>query len=136
MSTGALAATYLTPHSPTTQWGDCRITLDVGERGGEVEGIWRQVERVLHGGGLRRASLSKLAPNRVDAHQQGTAARVEVTPGQIVDEAEYHRRYSGIDLEYFRKNMPANRFEVFVRYLGLIPGSTDLDVTESSRLPE
>ena len=61
---------------------------------------------------------------------------VVVAPGIVVGSDEYEQRYSGIDVEQYRQQMSPELFKAFVRYIGFIPGTPDLELGDIVSTPE
>ena len=59
-----------------------------------------------------------------------------VAPGVIVRESEYEERFAGLDLAALQERMGNDLFVAFVRSLGTISGSGDLDVEAISQIPD
>lgn len=106
---------------------------------GEHLALWQQVDEILRASvgpvGFRHpdVAVSELSPWTREAT---STFLLTVAPDVIVSPREYQERYSGIDLEHFRNRMPAELFAAFVRYMGLIPGHPDLDVSQIATIPE
>ena len=59
-----------------------------------------------------------------------------VAPGIVVGGEEYQQRYGGIDLEQYRQQMSPELFKAFVRHIGRIPGTPDLELGDIVTTPE
>lgn len=61
---------------------------------------------------------------------------VLVAPGILVDHNEYKQRYGCIDLEQYKQQMSSELFKVFIRHIGCIPGTSNLDLKDIVNTPE
>lgn len=61
---------------------------------------------------------------------------VVVAPGIVVGSEEYKQRYGSIDLEKYRQQMSPELFKAFVRHIGRIPGTPDLNLGDIVATPE
>lgn len=61
---------------------------------------------------------------------------VYVAPHFYVRKSEYKRRFGEFDLDYYRQRMTPELFTAFVRHMGVVPGSPELDVVELTALPD
>jgi hypothetical protein len=104
---------------------------------GNTPSIWGQVDRLL-----RATEASRQLGHRVPMAQPGVPQTKEfqgwraVAPGIMVSAAEYEQRFDGITLDAFRRTMTPSVFQAYVRFLGIIPGGSGLDVVEIARLPD
>jgi hypothetical protein len=99
--------------------------------------VWQQVDDIL------RHSLESLGfkqPDNLVTREQNIVPKpidmVVVAPGIILCASEYKERFGGIELDEYRKRMSPEVFEVFVRYIGSIPGRSTLDVGTITAIPE
>jgi hypothetical protein len=99
--------------------------------------IWQQLDDIL------RHSLESSGfkqPDSLLTRKHTLAPKpiemVVVAPGIIVRSSEYEERFGGIELDEYRKRMSPEVFEVFVRYIGSIPGRSTLDVGTITAIPE
>ena len=98
---------------------------------------WRQINDILC------SSLSESGfPQPVETAARGWPTPLElpvpivVAPGIVVGGDEYKQRYGGIDLEQYRQQMSPELFRAFVRYIGRIPGTPDLELGDIVTTPE
>ncbi len=98
---------------------------------------WRQINAILS------SSLSDAGfPQPVQTAVRDWPTPVElpipvvVAPGIVVGSDEYKQRYSSIDLEQYRQQMSPELFKAFVRHIGRIPGTPDLDLGDIVATPE
>ena len=89
--------------------------------------MWKQVHRIV------QSSLGGRGLRRIEPQHEGL---VTVAPGIAVSAVEYQDRFGDVDLELYRSRMSPEAFKVFVRYMGLIPGDPNLDVTQIASMPE
>ncbi len=61
---------------------------------------------------------------------------IKVAPDYYVKKSEYQRRFGEFDLDYYRQRMSPKLFTAFVRYMGVVPGSPELDVVELTTPPD
>ena len=61
---------------------------------------------------------------------------VLVAPGIVVDHNEYKQRYGCIDLEQYKQQMSPELFKAFIRHIGCIPGTSNLDLKDIVNTPE
>ena len=89
--------------------------------------MWEQVNEIITSS-LGRGGLRQI--------EDRDTAIVAVAPGIAMSAVEYRERFGDIDLEQFRSRMSPEAFKVFVRYMGLIPGDPNLDVTQIAYMAE
>jgi hypothetical protein len=101
--------------------------------------LWQQVDAILRRSlvGDQARELLASASGRTEEGGGEDTGRRTVAPGIVVSSEEYERRFGGIDLDTFRRTMPAEVFAAFVRHLGAIDGRGDqTDVVEISSVPD
>jgi hypothetical protein len=114
------------------------FVIDVGpQASGQIAAISDEVNRVLRVS-LNRSGFSQApAQSRSDRPNPNSQQTWRVVaPGVVVTQDEYTQRYSAIDLERYRKAMPPEVFRTFVRFIGAVPGRSDLDVVQMTTPPE
>lgn len=98
---------------------------------------WRQINDLLCAS-LRDSGF----PQPVGTSAPGLYAPLEISttvvvaPGIVVDGDEYERRYGSVDLEQCKRQMSPELFKAFVRHIGCIPGTPDLDLGDIVTTPE
>lgn len=141
MSTGAptieIESPYRVSIGPAPQRRTDEFEFRVETKGQELgDAVWKQVDEMLRG------SLEQSQTSRPHAATKSETKRSEhdqwrtVAPGIIVSPNEYQRRYGALDLERCRNSMTPEVFKVFVRFIGSVPGSPDLDVVKMTTPPE
>ncbi len=98
---------------------------------------WRQIDDIL------RSSLSESGfPQPVETAVGDWRLLLDlpgpivVAPGIVVENDEYKQRYGDIDLEQCRQQMSPELFKAFVRHIGRIPGTPDLNLSDIVATPE
>ena len=104
---------------------------------GDTARLWRDVDAILRRS-LGEHRLSDPLSSLLDTGNEPLPQRGwrRVAPSIIVSNEEYERRFSGIDLELFRASMPPAVFDAFVRHLGVIDGSDQLDIVDLTLPPD
>lgn len=98
---------------------------------------WRQINEVLSSS-LRESGF----PQPVETSARGWPTPLEllisvvVASGIVVGGDEYEQRYGGIDLEEYRQQMSPELFKAFIRHIGCIPGTPDLELSDIVTTPE
>lgn len=89
--------------------------------------MWDQIDSVV------KASVS-----RADQKTQPVSAATyrDVARGVRVSDEEYQTRFAGIDLEGFRSRMSPQTFQAFVRFMGILPGDSRVNVVDIATIPE
>ena len=92
---------------------------------------WRQIDDIL------RSSLNESGFPQPDETAVGEwrllpdfLGPIVVAPGIVVGNDEYKKRYGDIDLEQYKQQMSPELFEAFVRHIGRIPGTLDLNLSD------
>ena len=131
MSSGAptIQHTAISVTSAPNQQGDMvdiptMVDTADGESGTRM---WEQINKII---------ASPLRPAGSGEFESRNNSLVTVAPGIAMSAAEYHERFGDIDLEHFKGRMSPRAYGVLVRYMGLIPGDPDLDVTQIATMPE
>ena len=107
----------------------------------EIEGtsslVWRQINDTLCSS-LRESGFPQ--PSQTAAGDWSAPLEspvpIVVAPGIVVGGDEYQQRYSSIDLEQYRQQMSPELFKAFVRHIGCIRGTLDLDLGDIVTTPE
>ena len=94
---------------------------------------WRQINEILHSS-LTESGFPQ--PVQTAAGPLELPVQIVVAPGIVVGGDEYELRYGGIDLEQYRQQMSQELFKAFVRHIGCIPGTPDLDLGDIVTTPE
>ena len=89
--------------------------------------MWDQIDSVV------KASVSK---SNKETRPVSTQTYHEVARGVRVSDDEFQSRFAGIDLEAFRKRMSPQTFQAFVRFMGILPGDSRLNVVDIATIPE
>ena len=90
--------------------------------------MWEQIHRVV------RTSLAN--PPSESSQRLEEEKYMVVAQGVRVSRDDYQRRFEGIDLELFRSRMSPERFQAFVRFMGIVPGDSQLNIPETTVIPE
>ena len=136
MSIGA-AAIQNTTHSPLLRWfppgrAQDPAPVDFEVEFGSTQGdVWAQVQRLLNP-----------SPWRADMPPQGVEAPTEepvqewhaLSEGVLLPEREYLARFGDLPLNEFKRAMRPEVFDAYVRFVGLIEGSAELDLVEAADL--
>jgi hypothetical protein len=112
------------------------VSVGVRQPTREFPDAWQQFNSALR---LGLANLGFPQTEVIDEFMPPATACpafVVVAPGIVVRADEYEERYAGIDLEGLRGRMTPAVFKAFVRHLGSIRGTPDLDVDEIATIPE
>jgi hypothetical protein len=98
---------------------------------------WRQVNEILNSS-LSGSGFPQPPETTIKGWHIPTELPIPilVAPGIVVGIDEYKQRYGDIDLEKFRQEMSPELFKVFVRHIGRIPGTTDLNLGDIITTPE
>ncbi|MBC8275208.1 MAG: hypothetical protein H8E40_09610 [Chloroflexi bacterium] len=96
---------------------------------------WRQINDILCTA-LSEAGFPQPVQTAVSDWHTPLELPVVVAPGIVVGSEEYRERYGGIDLEQYRQQMSPELFKAFVRHIGRIPGTRDLDLGDIVTTPE
>lgn len=94
-------------------------------------GVWNKINEILRNS-LRSSGFPQLSADSI-SQRYGEVERpslVVVASGIAVEADEYEERYGGIDLEYFRAHMSPEMFKAYVRHIGSIKGSLELNISE------
>lgn len=120
------------PHDSGLQVEAPYVSVAIQRQG--MERVWQQVNGLLIES-LGRSGFPQ--PDEVIEDRRPAPANwVTVAPGIMVRADEYEERYGGIDLEGLRRRMTPALFAAFVRHIGTVPGTPDLDVDEMTAIPE
>ncbi len=98
--------------------------------------VWRQINAILNNS-VRESGLlhtAEVSGVDKDAHLESPVL-IAVAPGIAVETDEYQKRYGSVDLEEYRQQMPPELFKVFVRHIGRVPGTTDLNLGDVVSTP-
>ena len=89
--------------------------------------MWDQIDSVV------KASVS-----RADKETRPVSPQTyrDVARGVRVSHEEYQARFAGIDLEEYRSRMSPQTFQAFVRFMGILPGDSRVNVVDISTIPE
>ena len=89
--------------------------------------MWDQIDSVV------KASVS-----RSDKETRPLRAQTyrDVARGVRVSDEEYQTRFAGVDLEGFRSRMSPQTFQAFVRFMGILPGDSRVNVVDIATIPE
>jgi len=98
---------------------------------------WRQVNDILCSS-LSEAGFPQPVETTVGAWPLPLElpSLIVVAPGIVVSGDEYEQRYGDIDLEQYKQQMSPELFKAFVRHIGRIPGTPDLDLADIVATPE
>lgn len=96
---------------------------------------WTQINDILINS-LRNAGFPQPVQTAVRDWRTPLELPVVVAPGIVVGSEEYKQRYGSIDLEQYRQQMSPELFKAFVRHIGRIPGTPDLDLGDIVTTPE
>jgi len=99
--------------------------------------VWNKISEILRNS-LRSSGFAQLSADSI-GQRYGEVERpslIVVAPGIAVEADEYGERYGGIDLEYFRASMSPEMFKAYVRNIGSIKGSPELNISEFVDTPE
>ena len=96
---------------------------------------WRQINEILSNS-LSGAGFPQPVQTAVRDWRIPLELPVVVAPGIVVESEEYKQRYGSIDLEQYRQQMSPELFKAFVRHIGRIPGTPDLDLGDIVTTPE
>ena len=89
--------------------------------------MWDQIHSVV------RASVSR---SDIETRHIGAQTYRDVARGVRVSDEEYQTRFAGIDLEGFRSRMSPQTFQAFVRFMGILPGDSRVNVVDIATIPE
>lgn len=96
---------------------------------------WRQINAILSSS-LSDAGFPQPVQTAVRDWRTPLELPIVVAPGIVVGGEEYKQRYGSIDLEQYRQQMSPELFKAFVRHIGRIPGTPDLDLGDIVTTPE
>lgn len=96
---------------------------------------WRQVNDILCSS-LSDAGFPQPVQTAVRDWRTPLELPVVVAPGIVVGSEEYKQRYGSVDLEQYRQQMSPELFKAFVRHIGRIPGTPDLNLGDIVTTPE
>ena len=96
---------------------------------------WRQINDILSSS-LSDAGFPQPVQTAVRDWRTPLELPIVVAPGIVVGSEEYKQRYGSIDLEQYRQQMSPELFKAFVRHIGRIPGTPDLDLGDIVTTPE
>lgn len=96
---------------------------------------WKQINNILSNS-LRAAGFPQPVQTAVRDRRTPLELPVVVAPGIVVGSEEYKQRYGSIDLEQYKQQMSPELFKAFVRHIGRIPGTPDLDLDDIVTTPE
>ena len=98
---------------------------------------WRQVNDILCSS-LSESGFPQPVETTVGAWPLPLelASLIVVAPGIVVSGDEYEQRYGDIDLEQYKQQMSPELFKAFVRHIGRIPGTSDLNLGDIVTTPE
>jgi len=96
---------------------------------------WRQINAILSSS-LSDAGFPQPVQTAVRDWRTPLELPIVVAPGIVVGSEEYKQRYGSIDLEQYRQQMSPELFKAFVRHIGRIPGTPDLDLGDIVTTPE
>ncbi len=97
--------------------------------------VWRQINDILSNS-LSDAGFPQPVQTAVRDWRTPLELPIVVAPGIVVGSEEYKQRYGSIDLEQYRQQMSPELFKAFVRHIGRIPGTPDLDLGDIVTTPE
>jgi len=93
---------------------------------------WHQVGDWLRSSGL---GLTVLPPEKLSARPVREHL-TRVSQSLLVGELEFAARFAGLPLDDYRRRMPPAVYEAYIRFVGLVPGDSRLDVVEAADLSE
>jgi len=96
---------------------------------------WRQINDILSDS-LSDAGFPQPVQTAVRDWRTPLELPVVVAPGIVVGSEEYKQRYGSVDLEQYRQQMSPELFKAFVRHIGRIPGTPDLNLGDIVTTPE
>ncbi len=96
---------------------------------------WRQINDILCSS-LSESGFPQPVETAVRDWRTPLELPVVVAPGIVVGREEYKQRYGSIDLEQYRQQMSPELFKAFVRHIGRIPGTPDLELGDIVTTPE
>ena len=96
---------------------------------------WRQINDILSSS-LSESGFPQPVQTAVRDWRTPLELPVVVAPGIVVGSEEYKQRYGSIDLEQYRQQMSPELFKAFVRHIGRIPGTPDLNLGDIVTTPE
>jgi len=96
---------------------------------------WGQINDILSNS-LSDAGFPQPVQTAVRDWRTPLELPVVVAPSIVVGNEEYKQRYGDIDLEQYRNQMSPELFKAFVRHIGRIPGTPDLNLGDIVTTPE
>ena len=96
---------------------------------------WRQINEILSNS-LSDVGFPQPVQTAVRDLRTSLELPIVVAPGIVVGSEEYKQRYGSIDLAQYRQRMSPELFKAFVRHIGRIPGTPDLDLGDIVTTPE
>lgn len=99
--------------------------------------VWNKINEMLRNS-LRSSGFPQLSADSIwqRYEEMERPSLIVVAPGIAVEADEYEERYGSIDLGYFRAHMSPEMFKAYVRNIGSIKGSPELNISEFVDTPE